>query len=185
MQDSIREILEQLIAGNERFVSGKKQNPRSDLDHALKLIEEQNPKAAIFACSDSRYPLAEIFDQGIGDIFEIRVAGNSLNNDVIASIQYAASALETKLIMILGHTDCGACQAALSTDHFTYEINQLLRPLKEQINHKIRSSENPPYQLAVANVLHGISQLKDILPENTLVVGGIYHLESGKVDILS
>ena len=98
----------------ERFINNKLKHPDEDLKRRKEALKGQHPFAVILSCSDSRVPLEIIFDQGIGDIFEIKNAGNVLDDHVIGSIEYAVMHCGVKLVVIMGHQDCGAIAATLS-----------------------------------------------------------------------
>ena len=106
------EALNDLIAGNERFVAGVSVHPNQDAARRATLVDEQAPKAVLFGCSDSRLAAEIIFDQGLGDLFVVRTAGHVIGREVLGSIEYAVSVLHTPLIVVLGHNSCGAVQAA-------------------------------------------------------------------------
>ncbi|MBN1128528.1 MAG: carbonic anhydrase [Chitinispirillaceae bacterium] len=109
-----QESLARLFEGNRRFAGERMEHPRLDLDRRNKLLLGQNPFAAILCCSDSRVPPELLFDQGLGDLFTVRLAGNVLDDMAIASLEYAADHLHVPLIMVLGHSSCGAINAALA-----------------------------------------------------------------------
>ncbi|MDQ0363472.1 carbonic anhydrase [Catenuloplanes indicus] len=104
--------LDDLIAGNERFVTGVSVHPNQDAARRATLVDAQAPKAVLFGCSDSRLAAEIIFDQGLGDLFVVRTAGHVVGREVLGSIEYAVSVLHTPLIVVLGHNSCGAVQAA-------------------------------------------------------------------------
>src|SRR5829696_8185904 len=120
---------ELLVEGNERFIN----NLKADHDH-LELLnqtrEGQYPFAVILSCMDSRTSVELIFDQGLGDLFSIRIAGNIVNNDILASIEYAVKYIGSKVLMVLGHTECGAIKSArqgVADGHIT-ELLKRIRP---------------------------------------------------------
>ena len=104
----------EMIRGNERFVSGAPAHPRQDVERRAELMEEQRPLSALFGCSDSR-PAAEIiFDKGLGDLFVVRNAGQSISDSVVGSLEYSVGILEVPLIVVLGHDNCGAVKGAIN-----------------------------------------------------------------------
>lgn len=105
---------EEMISGNERFVSGAPAHPRQDVDRRAELIEEQRPTSALFGCSDSRLAAEIIFDKGLGDLFVVRNAGQIISDSVVGSLEYAVCILEVPLIVVLGHDNCGAVNAAIN-----------------------------------------------------------------------
>ena len=120
------EALKKLMDGNQRFVEMKQQHPDESLERRKEMREGQHPFAAILSCSDSRVPLELIFDQGFGDLFEIKNAGNVLDEHVIGSIEYAVMHAGVKLVVIMGHQDCGAVAATLSGKYDTKFIKSFL-----------------------------------------------------------
>ena len=109
------EAMARLLAGNERFVSGKLNHPHTAADWRKRLIGGQNPFVTIIGCADSRVPPELLFDLGFGDLFVIRVAGNVIDTDVAGSVEYGVDHLATKLVVVMGHEGCGAVTAALQT----------------------------------------------------------------------
>jgi carbonic anhydrase len=107
--------LSELLAGNDRFVSGDRQHPHQDADHRAAVAPEQKPFAVLFGCSDSRLAAEIIFDRGLGDLFVIRTAGHVLGPEVLGSIEYAVAVLDVPLIAVLGHDGCGAIAATLAS----------------------------------------------------------------------
>ncbi len=191
---SAEQVLEKLRAGNRRFV----ENRSRDRDH-LKDIEitsrAQYPIAAVVGCMDSRAPSTIIFDQGIGDIFAISLAGNVINDDVIGSLEYACKVVGSKVIVILGHTECGAVKGAIDCVCLG-KLTGLLDQIKPVIAHvpeciQPRTSDNPEFVDAVAraNVRHMIEEVRLRSPiltelEQTgllAIEGGIYDVRSGLI----
>ncbi|MCK4413400.1 MAG: carbonic anhydrase [Candidatus Eisenbacteria sp.] len=115
-QTRAEEVLQALLEGNRRFQKGSPQHPRCRPTRRNDLLGGQHPIAAVLGCSDSRIPPEILFDQGLGDFFVVRVAGNVVGPFVLASLEYAAIHLETPLIVVLGHSSCGAIIAALASD---------------------------------------------------------------------
>jgi len=180
-----------LVEGNKRFIN----NLQSNHDH-LEMINEtregQYPFAVILSCMDSRTSTELIFDQGLGDIFSIRVAGNIVNNDILASIEYATKYVGSKVLMVLGHTECGAIKSAKAgviDGHITALLNRIQPSiakamLKEEEYHLF--SDNAAYA-NVENSLEEILTRSDIVKEmfkqgEIGLVGGVYNIETGQVD---
>ncbi len=182
---------ELLVEGNKRFI----QNLSVNHDH-LELInqtrEGQYPFAVILSCMDSRTSVELIFDQGLGDLFSIRIAGNIVNNDILASIEYALKYVGAKVLMVLGHTECGAIKSAkdgVADGHIT----DLLKRIQPSISKALLKDENDHMftdNVAYANVENS---LEEILTRSTIVkemfakgkigiVGGVYDIDTGKVD---
>ena len=108
-------VWNEMLRGNERFVSGEPQHPRQDVDRRGELAAAQAPRAALFGCSDSRLAAEIIFDKGLGDLFVVRNAGQVISDSVIGSLEYAVAVLKVPLILVLGHDECGAVAAAIQS----------------------------------------------------------------------
>lgn len=179
-----------LVEGNQRFVN----NLKNDHDH-LEVInqtrEGQYPFAVILSCMDSRTSVELIFDQGLGDLFSIRVAGNIVNNDIIASIEYAVKYVGSKVLMVLGHTACGAIKSAKAnvTDG---HITDLLKRIQPSITRSMLDDKEYMHgdKIAYANVensleeiLSGSKIVKEMFESGQIgIVGGVYNVENGQVD---
>lgn len=185
------ESLKDLLAGNERFVAGKPLNPRQSPADFSKLATGQTPDAVIVGCADSRVPPEILFDQGVGDLFVIRVAGNVVSGagpTVKGSIAYAVVVLGAPLVMVLGHSQCGAVKAALETKEL--DVPQSIRDLVGMVS---TGGEKDLDRAIVANVSAGVAKLKSLEPTLTRyietkrlkVVGGVYNLASGKVTLVA
>jgi len=185
------ETLKDLMSGNERFVAGKSINPRQSPADFSKLATGQSPDAVIVGCSDSRVSPEILFDQGVGDLFVIRVAGNVISGagpTVKGSIAYAVVVLGAPLVMVLGHSQCGAVKSALET-------KQLAVPdsIKDLVGMVTTGGEKDLDRAIVANVRAGVAKLKSLEPTLTRyvetkrlkVVGGVYELATGKVSLVA
>jgi carbonic anhydrase len=138
------EALAALIAGNERYVDERSINPRSDMERVEETAPHQAPFAAVVGCSDSRVPVELLFDQGIGDIFVIRTAGNNVNSEmVMGSVDYAIEHLGVKVLLVLGHGSCGGVTGAISEDgHEHGNIGHLLGTIREDVSDYVGKVEN-------------------------------------------
>lgn len=177
-----------LKAGNERFISGKSLSR----DYANEISEtagDQFPFAAILGCIDSRATAEQLFDQGIGDLFITRIAGNIVNEDVLGSLEYACFVAGAKLILVLGHTACGAVTAATQRVEMG-NITALLSKITPVVD---RLGENVAVDLvAEQNVLHSMDRIRlesSILKEmeqegKILIKGAMYDVASGKVSFM-
>jgi carbonic anhydrase len=193
------EALKDLLDGNDRFANGKATSPRRSPSDFRAVAEAQNPIAVVIACADSRVSPELIFDSGIGELFVIRVAGNVIDGSgvtVKGSIEYAVAELNVPLIVVLGHTNCGAIKAAVEyiedNDSLPGSINGLVTLIKPAA----REAQNQPGDLfgnvTRANVNVGIETLKNLQPilaprvrtRSLKVVGGVYDLRTGKVRLL-
>lgn len=108
-------VWNEMVRGNERFVSGAPRHPRQDVERRTELVAAQVPDAALFGCSDSRLAAEIIFDKGLGDLFVVRNAGQIISDSVIGSLEYAVAILKVPLIVVLGHDECGAVSAAIDS----------------------------------------------------------------------
>ncbi len=192
---SPNQILDVLKAGNEHFVHHKNAFPHLDKARMLEEVSGQLPIATVVSCSDSRVPVELIFDRGIGDLFVIRTAGNSLDDDMtMGSLEYAVEHLHTKLIIIVGHEKCGGITAAISNKNegkAPKEISSLIETLKKGVEPFVGKTEklddaihyNVNYQ--IQKILLN-PELKELIDKGELkVVGSYYHLSDGKVDFIN
>ena len=194
---SPQEVLDYLMAGNERFVSGVATN-RNYLEEAAKTADGQYPVAVIVSCLDSRVPVEIVFDQGIGDVFVGRVAGNVEDGDMIGSLEFATKVAGSKLVMVLGHEACGAVKGAIA-DVELGNLTQLLEKIQPAIEatedfEGERSTRNAEYVDAVvsSNVVQTVADLRnrsDVLAEmekagDIMIVGAVYSLDDGKVSLI-
>ncbi len=131
------EALAELIAGNERYVSERTIHPRGDMDRVAETAPHQAPFAAVVGCSDSRVPVELLFDQGVGDIFVIRTAGNNVNSEmVMGSVDYAIEHLGVKVLLVLGHGSCGGVTGAISEGEEEHgNIGSLLSTIRNDVSH--------------------------------------------------
>ncbi len=189
------QAIEILKNGNKRFVQ-KRMQERDLLAQVNITSGGQYPFAVILSCIDSRVPAEMVFDQGVGDIFSCRVAGNVINEDVLGSMEFACKLAGSKLIMVLGHTKCGAVKGACDNaqmGHLTGLLSKI-RPAvaEESTENNDRSSGNASFVDKVAGinvkqVMKGISTRSSILHEMMLngeiaLIGGMYDVESGEVE---
>jgi carbonic anhydrase len=182
---------ELLVEGNKRFIT----NLKTDHDH-LEMINEtrigQYPFAVILSCMDSRTSSELIFDQGLGDIFSIRVAGNIVNDDILASIEYAVKYVGSKVLMVLGHTECGAIKSAkagVEDGHITSLLGKIQPSITKAL---LRDSGDHIHsdEVAYANVENSLEEIltrseivKELFKKGEIgLVGGVYNIENGQVD---
>jgi carbonic anhydrase len=187
--------LEILTEGNGRFVRNLKAN-RNLLQQVNETADGQYPFAAILSCIDSRTSAELIFDQGLGDIFSIRIAGNVLNEDILGSMEFAAKVVGVKVIVVLGHTRCGAVKGAC--DHVEMgNLTTLLNKIKPAVDAEKtetvnRTSSNSVFveKVAELNVRHAVAEiqkrspiLSELIKEGKVgLIGGMYDVESGEVN---
>ncbi len=196
--DNPNEALSKLKEGNARFVTGTQIHPNLDKDRLLNTAKDgQKPFATILACSDSRVPVEAIFDWGVGDLFVIKVAGNVADGDEIGSIEYGTHHLNTPILVVLGHTKCGAVTAVVKGDEVHGHIPALVDnivPAFESAKEKHSELHQPELidKTIEANVFQSI---KDILSRSSIVaelvkegklkiVGAIYDIETGRINWL-
>jgi carbonic anhydrase len=194
------EVLRELLAGNERFFKGEVIHPRRRPDDFKPLAEGQRPQAVIVSCADSRVAPEIVFDQGIGDLFVIRVAGNVISGAgaiVKGSIEYAVVELRVPLIVVLGHSQCGAVKAAITQIDATTPLPGSLSGLVSTIKPAVIRAKDQPGDLLEnairANVQIGVEHLQTSEPilANALkqgkvkVVGAAYDLRSGRVTVIT
>lgn len=193
-------VLAHLLEGNKRFVRGETSllNRRRPSDFA-RLAEGQEPVAVIYTCADSRVPPELIFDQGIGDLFVIRVAGNVVNGSgpvTKGSVEYAVAELNVKLIMVLGHGKCGAVDAAIQHIGSNDDLPGAIGPMIHMIEPAVNDARDLPgdrlENTIKANVRCGVERLKTLAPilskevesGGLKVVGAVYNLATGAVEMV-
>jgi carbonic anhydrase len=187
------QALKKLLDGNDRFVNDKAIHPNQNEARRKEVLSGQNPFAAVLHCSDSRDPIELLFDQGIGDIFGIRVAGNIANDPaVLASIEYAAEHLKVPLILVLGHQDCGAVKATIAGGTPEGHIGFLTEIISAAVSNArniegdlLENSIRANIEMALAYLKNSEPILKKLVEEGKLkIVGAYYNLESGKVEVI-
>ena len=195
-----QEALIQLQEGNQRFVEGKSTRNTNYTQRRNELVDGQTPFAIILGCSDSRVPTEIVFDQGLGDLFVIRIAGNIVAPSQIGSIEFAVETFQTPLVVVLGHTRCGAVAATLNqirqpqasrTQHLR-SIVECIRPAVEPLSetranlayeHLLERAIRSNVRMSVNQLRHGSSFLEKMYDSGSLwIVGAEYSLESGEVD---
>ena len=200
--DPAQEALSRLREGNARFVAGGhgEQAPTHETRRS-ELLSGQEPFAIILGCSDSRAPAEIVFDQGLGDLFVIRVAGNIVAPSLLGSIEFAADRFGTRLVVVMGHTRCGAVTAAVDELHRAAEhrspnlrsivdrIRPAVQPLLEMDgaddrDELVRRAVRANVRASVSQVRHGSRILEDLKGDGLLVVGAEYSLETGVVEFL-
>jgi carbonic anhydrase len=191
------EALQKLMNANKLYVAGKSRHPHQTLERRVEVAKGQNPFAVILGCSDSRVPPEILFDQGLGDLFIIRVAGNVVDNAVQGSIEYAVEELGAPLIMVLGHEKCGAVKAAVDVVEKGGQLPGKIETIVNTIKPAVERVKGKPGNLLEnainANVLMVVDKLKASEPviakfveESKLkVVGAHYELNSGAVKIVT
>lgn len=179
------EALEALRAGNARFASGAPQAADRDLARLRALAPGQTPFAGFLGCADSRVPVEILYDQGLGDLFVVRVAGNVASSEGIASLEYATAVLGIQAIQVLGHSNCGAVKAALAGGDVPGQISTLYRHIVPALDRNTMDLEaaiaaNVRYQ---ARMLSKASTVlaQAVAAGRLRIVGGVFHLKDGTV----
>ena len=179
----------ELKAGNEHHVAHRYQHPHENAERQRQLVAAQNPHAEILSCADSRVPPEIIFDQGLGDLFVVRVAGNVATDTELGSLEYGAEHLHIPLLVVLGHEHCGAVTAAVQAGKAEGHIVSLVDLIKPAVE-KTRGMPGDPVENAVRmNVELVVKQLRSSTPilselvahHKLKIVGGVYSLETGAV----
>jgi carbonic anhydrase len=189
---NVQQSLKKLLDGNKRCVVCKQQNPRQDARRRKEVSKGQKPFAVIVGCSDSRIPPELIFDQGLGDLFVVRLAGNIVDALALGSIEYAVEHLGTKLVVVLGHGKCGAVTAATKGPDTPGHVGAILKAIQPAVK-KVQKMPGDLVDNAIrANaslVVSKIKSSKPILAEmvnkgEIEVIGAYYNIETGAVEIL-
>jgi carbonic anhydrase len=198
---SAAEALERLREGNVRFATDlRSREPGMNSERRIEVAGGQEPFAAILGCSDSRVPVEVVFDQGLGDLFVIRVAGNIVAPSQIGSVEFAAERFGTRLVVVLGHSRCGAVQATIEelqrpTESQSRNLQSIVDRVRPAVEGLLRTElRNDPdallHQAVRANIRASANQLRHgsgvieqlIREDGLLVVGAEYSLETGSVD---
>ena len=191
-------VLRDLIQGNERFLNNNMED-RGLQELRKDTVGGQFPKAVVLSCIDSRVPIETIFDQGIGDVFVARVAGNFENTDILGSLEYSCKAAGSKLVLVLGHESCGAVKAAcdgVEMGNITAMLANILPAVKlskKTVDGEANSSNSDFVAATVTNnvklTIDRIREKSPMLKEmedngEIKIVGGVYSLSKGKVEML-
>jgi carbonic anhydrase len=191
MQSNITpdEALKQLMAGNERFAANK----LTSIEHDLSMLKDRNvdkqePFAAVLACADSRVPVELVFDQTIGQIFVARVAGNMVTPEIIASLEYGVAVLGVEVLLVLGHSGCGALKAAMKADAVPGQISALypyLRPSVERSGGDLNKAISVNAKIQADLLRTSSPVIRDAIKAGKLrVESGVYDLATGKVTLI-
>ena len=196
------EALERLRDGNRRFVANLRSHDSATEARRTEVAAGQEPFAIILGCSDSRVPAEIVFDQGLGDLFVIRVAGNIVAPSQVGSVEFAAERYATRLVVVLGHSQCGAILATIdelkrptyNQSRNVHSIVDRVRPAVEpllqsgmrlQQDELVRHAVRANVQSSVSQLRHGSAMLEQLIEkDNLIVVGAEYSLETGIVDFL-
>lgn len=194
-----REVWSEMRAGNARFVAGEPRHPRQDAERRHELADVQHPRAALFGCSDSRLAAEIIFDEGLGDLFVIRNAGQVMSGSVVGSLEYAVEVLGVSLIVVLGHDKCGAVRAAIESTSvdappLPAQIWRQIAPIVPAVRRVLRGNAGSTAETidadevgrehlrdTVAAMLHSSELISAAVAEGRLaIVGANYRLVDGR-----
>jgi len=190
-------VIQLLREGNDRFVKGSI-TLRNHREQVRKAVNGQFPKAIVLSCIDSRVPVEDVFDRGIGDMFVARVAGNFVNEDILGSMEYACKVAGSKLVLVLGHEHCGAIKSAIAGFEMG-NITRMLAKIKPALDavtdyHGEKSNTNEEYvhlvteknvQLTIAQIRQQSPILKEMEDQGQIkIIGGLYDMDTGKVNFL-
>ena len=187
------EAISKLKEGNGRYTGGNLQHPGQTAERRTELANTQHPFATIVSCSDSRVPPEIVFDQGLGDLFIVRVAGNVINDEGLGSIEYSVDHLGTRLILVLGHQSCGAVKAARETiaakGKAPGHIESLVMAIKPAVEATAKDDLDTTVKANVKNVVQALRSSTPILKAKVdsgeiQVIGGYYSLDTGAVTFL-
>ena len=180
--------IEQLMQGNKRFATQKTKQPNRGSFRLREVAKGQNPFAAILGCADSRVPAEIVFDQGLGDLFVVRVAGNVATNEEIGSLEFGTLVLGSKAILVLGHSSCGAVKATIEGKPVPGKIGSILEQIKPALSASKGESGDTLKNVTIANIKSQIAVLKtstviaDLIKTGKLkIIGGFYDLDTGIV----
>jgi len=181
--------LQELMEGNRRFVTNQSTVHEHDLASLKQsTIEKQEPFAALLSCADSRVPVELVFDQSIGQVFVTRIAGNIATSEIIASLEYGAAVLGTKVILVMGHSNCGAVKATIQAKGVPGQISALyphIQPAVDQAGTNLEAATKANAKIQAALLRQASTVIADLLKEHKLkVVAGFYDIGSGKAILL-
>jgi carbonic anhydrase len=188
--------LDILREGNKRFINNLKAN-RNLLEQANETVEGQYPFVIVLSCIDSRTSVELIFDQGLGDVFSVRVAGNVINDDILGSMEFACKLAGSKLIVVLGHSHCGAVKGACGNaklEHLTGLLDKI-KPAMESAKDNsgdlsyddfVQKVADANVQVAVDQIMEKSKTLKKMIENGEIgIVGGMHDIKSGQVEFFS
>lgn len=182
--------LQELMEGNRRFTT----NGATAHEHDLAIlrqntVEKQEPFAAVLSCADSRVPVEMVFDQSIGQIFVTRIAGNVVTSEIIASLEYGAAVLGTKVILVMGHSNCGAVKATIQAKGVPGQISALyphIQPAVDQAGPNLEAASKANAKIQAALLRQASTVISDLVKKSELrVVAAYYDIASGSVTLLN
>jgi carbonic anhydrase len=188
---SAARALQLLLEGNQRFVAGRMDHPNQSPGRRVEVAAGQHPFASVLSCSDSRVPPETIFDRGLGDLFVVRVAGNVATPITIESLDYSVKHLGVRVVMILGHTKCGAVTAAVLGHDAEGDVGPLLSELAPAVRDS-KGEPGDPVENAIRENVALVMEKLESSPElaamvktgELKIIGGVYDLSTGKIEML-
>ena len=186
------QALTMLMEGNQRFWERRQKSPNRDQTRLTEVAESQAPFAAILGCADSRVPAEIVFDRGLGDLFVCRVAGNLATSEEIGSLEFGTLVLGAKVIVVLGHSRCGAVKATIEGGRFPGQIGRLIDGLQVGVDRAEKQPGSNKLERAIkSNVIYQVEKLGkspvmgDLVDKKQLkIVGAYYDLDTGKVNLI-
>jgi len=184
------QALERLVQGNQRFVQHKEKHPDQAPAYRKQLASEQHPFAVVLGCADSRVAPELLFDQGLGDLFVVRDAGNTIDDEMLGSIEYAVEHLGSRLIVVMGHEKCGAVSAAVAGGEAQGHIKSVVAAIQPSVDETKSQPGDKVHNCVVANARRVAKQirasepvLKEMVEKGQIkVIAANYDLDSGKVE---
>ena len=181
--------LQKLIEGNKRFLSGDAAHPNQSAERRKEVADLPKPFAVILACADARVPTEIIFDQGIGDLFVVRNAGNIVTDEVLGSIEYAVKYFSVRLIVVLGHTNCGAVSSAVQGGEFPGHIPFLVKAIQPALTIAKAKPGDLIFNTVNVNISLAVDKLKTSAPvldkyvktKGLQITGAYYNMHTGEV----
>jgi carbonic anhydrase len=189
---SADDALKRLLAGNQRFMQQMSENPDRSLMRIHDVSQTQHPFVAILSCADSRVPPEVVFDEGIGDLFDIRIPGNIITTETLGSLEYATEILGAQLIVVLGHERCGAVMAAVEGEDLPGHIKSFVKAIEPVVAEAKNKSGDRIDNAVMANIRYQIERIKQnselinqkLSSGKLKIVGGRYDLDTGEVKLL-
>ncbi|MGL5076515.1 MAG: carbonic anhydrase [Waterburya sp.] len=189
---SADEALKRLLDGNQRFMQQMSQNPDRSLMRIYEVSQAQHPFAAFLSCADSRVAPELIFDEGIGNIFDIRIPGNIVTTETLGSLEYATEVLEVQLIVVLGHERCGAVIAAVEGEELPGHIKSFVKAIEPVVATASNKEGDRVDNAVIANINYQIERIKqnsDLINQKLSsgklkIIGGRYDLDTGEVKLI-
>ena len=188
--------IDRLVEGNKRYYNSHQVHPNQTIERIKEISNAQHPFAVVVSCSDSRVSPEIIFDQGLGDLFVIRTAGNVMGDYELASIEYAVLKLNCQVVIIMGHEKCGAIQYFVEQPSASLpgHLSALINFIREEPNTNLilNETQDKSYHMVIQNIIYGVNLVKKESPvimdkfekRELEIYGAVYHLDTGKIQII-